>query len=219
MNKKSYMLYFSVIRKLVTRRVLASELFASQIRYLQLYMFSFLQERDPVFIARDFVVRFLCDETPLDILPNKTPGNSFHSVEENNKQTQVNFTVGCGNITQRVNLSFVRLVLQVVDMLDLLSNFISSSDGSEVRLTSGDPSLMSPEDRTDGVPPWRSKVPHGAARCWRIMYQVVDLYSSLPREAKNKGFLRRSTIGRVLGGNDTRLKLFNVNCSLGDAVS
>ena len=115
------------------------------------------------------------------------------------------FTVGCGNITQRVNLSFVRLVLQVVDMLDLLSDVISKSSERDVPLISGDPSLMSAEDRPDGAQPLRSKVPLGAAKCWRIMYQIVDLYSSLPREAKNKGFMRRSTIGRVLGG-DTKSK-------------
>lgn len=158
-----------------------------------------------MFIARDFVVRFLRDETPLDIPSNKTPSNSFHSEEDNSKLIQIKFTVGCGNITQRVNLSFVRLALQVVDMLDLLSDFTSKSDESDVPLISGDQSLMSAEDRTDGVQPLRSKVPHGAAKCWRIMYQIVDLYSSLPREAKNKGFMRRSTIGRVLGGN-TSLK-------------
>ena len=109
--------------------------------------------------------------------------------------------MGCGNITQRVNLSFVRLVLQVVDMLDLLSDCISKSNESDVPLRSGDPSVMSAEDRTDGAQALRSKVPHGPAKCWKIMYQIVDLYSSLPREAKNKGFMRRSTIGRVLGGD------------------
>ncbi|CAH3199305.1 unnamed protein product, partial [Porites evermanni] len=31
------------------------------------------------------------------------------------------------------------------------------------------------------------------------MFHVVDLYSSLPREAKNKGYLRRNNIARVLG--------------------
>ena len=163
-----------------------------------------LQERDPVFIARDFVVRFLCDETPLELSPDKTPNNSFHSEEENNKLAQIKFTVGCGNITQRVNLSFARLTLQVVDMLDLLSDFISKSGESERPSLSQDPSLMSPEDRTDGVQPLRTKAPQGHVKCWRIMYQVVDLYSSLPREAKNKGFMRRSTIGRVLGGKIKR---------------
>lgn len=158
-----------------------------------------------MFIARDFVVRFLCDETPLDFPCNKTPSNIFHSEEDSSKLTQINFTVGCGNITQRVNLSFVRLVLQVVDMLDLLSGVISKSSESDVPLISGDPSLMSAEDRPDGAQPLKSKVPHGAAKCWRVMYQIVDLYSSLPREAKNKGFMRRSTIGRVLGG-DTKSK-------------
>ncbi|XP_022799728.1 uncharacterized protein KIAA1109-like isoform X2 [Stylophora pistillata] len=157
------------------------------------------QERDPVFIARDFVFRFLRDETPRDTLLHRTPGNSFYSIKENDKLTQVNFTVGCGNITQRINLSFLRLVLQAVDMLELLSNFISKSNEWELPLTSGDQSLMSPGDQTDGGPPLRSEVPHAAARCWRIMYQVVDLYSSLPREAKNKGFLRRSSLGKVLG--------------------
>lgn len=158
-----------------------------------------------MFIARDFVVRFLCDVTPLDFPSNKTPSNIFHSEEDSSKLTQINFTVGCGNITQRVNLSFVRLVLQVVDMLDLLSDVISKSSESDVPLISGDPSLMSTEDRPDGAQPLKSKVPHGAAKCWRVMYQIVDLYSSLPREAKNKGFMRRSTIGRVLGG-DTKSK-------------
>ena len=115
--------------------------------------------------------------------------------------TQIKFTVGCGNITQRVNLSFVRLALQVTDMLDLLSDFISRSKEHETLLISGDPSLLSAVDRTDGVPPLRSKVPHGATKCWKVMYQIVDLYSSLPREAKNKGFMSRSAIGRASGGN------------------
>lgn len=109
--------------------------------------------------------------------------------------------MGCGNITQRVNLSFVRLALQVVDMLDLLSDCISKSNESDVPLISEDPSFMSVEDRTDGDQALRSKIPHGAAKCWRVMYQIVDLYSSLPREAKNKGFMRRSTISRVQGGD------------------
>ena len=137
----------------------------------------------------------------MDIPCNKTPSSSFHSEEDSSKLTQIKFTVGCGNITQRVNLSFVRLALQVVDMLDLLSDFISRSNESDVPLISGDPSFMSVEDRTDGAQALRSKVPHGAAKCWRVMYQIVDLYSSLPREAKNKGFMRRSTINRVQGGD------------------
>ena len=112
--------------------------------------------------------------------------------------------MGCGNITQRVNLSFVRLVLQVVDMLDLLSDVISKSNESDVPLISADPSLMSAEDKTDGAQALRSKVPHAAAKCWRTMYQIVDLYSSLPREAKNKGFMRRSTIGRALGDTNSK---------------
>lgn len=161
----------------------------------------FRQERDPVFIARDFVVRFLRDETPLDLPPNKTPNNSFHSEEEGGKRTQIKFTVGCGNTTQRVNLPFVRLTLQIVDLLELLSDLISKGDESERPLLSQDPSLTSPQDGVDGVQPLRAaEFPHGHVKCWRIMYQVVDLYSSLPREAKNKGFMRRSTIGRVLGG-------------------
>ena len=141
---------------------------------------------------------------------NKSPSNSFHSDEDSSKLTQIKFTVGCGNITQRVNLSFVRLVLQVVDMLDLLSDVISKSSESDVPLISEDPSLMSAEDRTDGAQALRSKVPHSAAKCWRIMYQIVDLYSSLPREAKNKGFMRRSTIGRVLGGNTNSKCQFSI---------
>ena len=170
-----------------------------------------MQERDPVFIARDFVLRFLQDETPLDIPPPKTPRNSFHSEEESNsKLAQIKFTVGCGNITQRVNLPFVRLTIQVVDMLDLLSDFISMNRESEKPLLSEDPSLMSAEDRTDGMQPLRSKAPHGHVKCWRIMYQIVDLYSSLPREAKNKGFMRRSTIGRVLGGKLKRKNPYQV---------
>ena len=86
-------------------------------------------------------------------------------------------------------------------MLELLSDLISKGDESERPLLSQDPSLTSPQDRVDGVQPLgAAKFPHGHVKCWRIMYQVVDLYSSLPREAKNKGFMRRSTMGRVLGG-------------------
>ena len=119
--------------------------------------------------------------------------------------TQIKFTVGCGNITQRVNLSFIRLSLQVVDMLDLLSDFISKSTENEKPLSaSQNPSFMSAFDKTDGVQPGRAKVPLDHVKCWRIMFHVVDLYSSLPREAKNKGFLRRNNIGRVLGGKLTR---------------
>ena len=32
-------------------------------------------------------------------------------------------------------------------------------------------------------------------KCWRIMYQVLDLYSSLPKEAKTKGYMKRSIFG------------------------
>lgn len=171
-------------------------------------LFLSAQETDPVFIARDFVVRFLRDEIPLDLPPTKTPNNSFHSDEETSKETQIKFTVGCGNITQRVNLPFVRLTLQVIDMLDLLSDYISNTNENETHSPSHDPSPMSHEDKTDGVRPSRNKFPHGHVKCWRIMYQVVDLYSSLPREAKNKGFMRRSTIGRVLGGKMKTVNLF-----------
>ena len=115
--------------------------------------------------------------------------------------------MGCGNITQRVNLPFVRLTLQIVDMLELLSDLISKGDESERPLLSQDPSLTSPQDRIDGVQPLRAKFPHGHVKCWRIMYQVVDLYSSLPREAKNNE-KRRSNIGRVLGGKLKREILF-----------
>lgn len=146
------------------------------------------------------MVRFLRDETPIDLPPNKTSSNSFHTEDENSKLTQIKFTLGCSNITQRVNLSFIRLTLQVVDMLDLLSDSISKGDERERPALSQDSSLMSPEDRTDGVQPLATRAPDGHLKCWRIMYQVVDLYSSLPREAKNKGFMGRSTVERVLGG-------------------
>lgn len=146
------------------------------------------------------MVRFLRDETPIDLPPNKTSGNSFHTEDENSKLTQIKFTLGCSNITQRVNLSFIRLTLQVVDMLDLLLDSISKGDERERPALSQDPSLTSPEDRTDGVQPLATRAPDGHLKCWRIMYQVVDLYSSLPREAKNKGFMGRSTVERVLGG-------------------
>lgn len=157
-----------------------------------------MQERGPVFIARDFVVRFLRDETPLDFTRAKTP--SLNSEEENSKVTQVKFTVGCGNITQRINLPFVRLTLQLFDMLELLSQLIENGNDREMPSPqfSG---LVPPRDRTDGVQSLRTKPPpHGHVKCWRIMYQIVDLYSSLPREAKNKGFMRRTTIGRGLAG-------------------
>ena len=152
-----------------------------------------MQERGPVFIARDFVVRFLRDETPLDFTSTKT--SSSNSEEENSKVTQIKFTVGCGNITQRVNLPFVRLTLQLFDMLDLLSQLISNGNDPEMPSPqcSG---LVSPGDKTDGVQSLITKPPpRGHVKCWRIMYQIVDLYSSLPREKKNKGFMRRSTIG------------------------
>ncbi|XP_068720760.1 bridge-like lipid transfer protein family member 1 [Montipora capricornis] len=157
------------------------------------------QERGPVFIARDFVVRFLLDESPIDIASTKTPSSPLD--EDTSKLTQIKFTVGCSNITQRVNLPFVRLTLQVVDMLDLLSQFISNGSGSEMSSPSHDPARsMRPRDQTDGVQRFRTKSSRGHVKCWRVMYQIVDLYSSLPREAKNKGFLKRNTVGRGSAG-------------------
>ena len=80
-------------------------------------------------------------------------------------------------------------------MLDLLSQLISNGNDPEMPSPqfSG---LVSPGDKTDGVQSLITKPPpRGHVKCWRIMYQIVDLYSSLPREKKNKGFMRRSTIG------------------------
>ena len=90
-------------------------------------------------------------------------------------------------------------------MLDLLSDFISkSAENEKPACASQSPSFMSAFDKTDGVQPGRAKVPLDHVKCWRIMFHVVDLYSSLPREAKNKGFLRRNNFGRVLGGKLTK---------------
>ena len=86
-------------------------------------------------------------------------------------------------------------------MLDLLSQFISNGSGSEMSSPSHDPARsMRPRDQTDGVQRFRTKSSRGHVKCWRVMYQIVDLYSSLPREAKNKGFLKRNTVGRGSAG-------------------
>lgn len=90
-------------------------------------------------------------------------------------------------------------------MLDLFLDVIFKSSESDVFLIFGDLSLMFVEDRFDGVQLLKLKVFYGVVKCWRVMYQIVDFYLLFFCEVKNKGFMRWSIIGRVLGG-DMKLK-------------
>ncbi|XP_048589365.1 transmembrane protein KIAA1109 homolog isoform X3 [Nematostella vectensis] len=135
-------------------------------------------DADPVFLAKEF-----CFKLVRDRLPHGESGDDLTS----SKATSVKFNVSCGTITQRVNLSFVRLTIQMADMVELLLSYSESKVAM---------------DSTDGPVPEFAQlfVPGSSPRqqpsvpmvkCWKIMYQVLDLYSSLPREAKNKGFMKR----------------------------
>lgn len=158
------------------------------------------KDTEPVFIAKEFGFKFNLDKTPSAVAPRRPLGtHALYSDEKSTKLTRVNFTVGCANITQRVNLSFVRLATQIVDMLDLLSHACrTKASGDDVDaprpLVGG---TQFPGTRHAAA---RRKVSPGSVKCWRIMDQVLDLYSSLPREAKNKGFMRKKL---SLAGKDS----------------
>ena len=71
-------------------------------------------------MAKDFAVKVVCDMSPTSVSLRKDLGETLITNSDSSKLTQVRFTVSSSIITQRVNLSFVRLLIQIVDMLDLL---------------------------------------------------------------------------------------------------
>ena len=77
-------------------------------------------DHEPVFMAKDFAIKVVCDtSSPSDSLRTGV-GDQLLAASNSNKLTKIRFTVSSSSITQRVNLSFVRLVIQLVDMLELL---------------------------------------------------------------------------------------------------
>lgn len=124
---------------------------------------------------------------------------ALYSDENSTKVTRINFVIGCANITQRINLSCVRLTTQVIDMMNLVSDACSQKTNID--------DVDAPRPLFRGARPSGSshKLSPGSGKCWRIMYNVLNLYSSLPREAKAKG--KKSALSSTLPGKDSSAHL------------
>ena len=134
-----------------------------------------------MFSAKEFGFKVNVEVNPSELVSQRPTANpSLYSEENSTKLKRVHFVVGCANVTQRINLSCVRLTTQFADMLDLVSHACSQNAASD--------EVDAPRSRS--VKSSARRGPHeaspGAGKCWRIMYNVLDLYSSLPRDARAK---------------------------------
>lgn len=80
-----------------------------------------LTDKDPIFLAKDFAFRLIFSNSPTGKdFPTDVPSLANTMVKH------IKFKVGFGNVTQKVNLPFVRLTIQLLDTVDLLAWFIKS---------------------------------------------------------------------------------------------
>lgn len=80
--------------------------------------------------------------------------------------------INCHSTTQNVNLSLIRLLLQVADMIDILGE-----NYQEIKTGKNSREIFNNKERRDTE---EFKAASENQKCWRIMYQVSDLYSALP---------------------------------------
>lgn len=133
----------------------------------------------PSFMLQNFDTKVNVKSTPLVNKPKKFAEEKFYGKDKRQLETLIKpssitrcayVKVSCHSATQSINLSLIRLVLQVADMIDILGD---NYDG----IKSG---KISPSEVVNERSPEEVKVLSENQKCWRIMFQVSDLYSSLP---------------------------------------
>lgn len=135
-----------------------------------------LQSHTPSFMFQNF-------ETKVNIrssqLQNSRNANKFNGKDKLNttplKRSSVAHSahakISCHSATQSINMSLIRLLLQVTDTIDIVrENYNGIKTGKVCPIDV----LLSEEE------PRRVKAASSNQKCWRIMSQVSDLYSTLP---------------------------------------
>ena len=137
------------------------------------------QNNTPSFIFQNFDTKVNVKSCPLISSPKKYAEEKFYGKDklESIPQKPLSITrsayvkVSCSSATQSINLSLIRLLLQVTDIIDILGENYEGIKAGKV--SSNDVLLNAPEK--DDV-----KTVSENQKCWRIMSQVSDLYSTLP---------------------------------------
>lgn len=135
------------------------------------------QNKTPSFIFQNFETKVNVKSTPSFRSPKKNLEEKSHGKEKLDPTSQKSSSVSrsahvkisCQSATQSINLSLIRLLLQVADIIDILGeNYdgIKAVSPSDVFLNATEPEKMKPISENQ--------------KCWRIMSQVSDLYSTLP---------------------------------------
>ena len=137
------------------------------------------QNNTPSFMFQNFETKVNVNSRPSVKSPRKYAEEKFYGKDKVdctplkplNICHSAHIKVICHSATQSINLSLIRLLLQVADMIDILGE---NYDG--VKAGKNSPSDVSLNTKETGV----VMVTSENQKCWRIMSQVSDLYSRLP---------------------------------------
>ena len=137
------------------------------------------QDNTPSFIFQNFETKVNVKSSPLISSPKKYAEEKCYGKDilETIPQRPLSITrsayvkVSCSSATQSINLSLIRLVLQVTDIIDILGE---NYEGIKSGKVSPNDVLLNVREQGE------AKVASENQKCWRIMSQVSDLYSTLP---------------------------------------
>ena len=137
------------------------------------------QNNTPSFIFQNFETKVNVKSSPLISSPKKYAEEKCYGKDilETIPQRPLSITrsayvkVSCSSATQSINLSLIRLVLQVTDIIDILGE---NYEGIKSGKVSPNDVLLNVREQGE------AKVASENQKCWRIMSQVSDLYSTLP---------------------------------------
>ena len=135
--------------------------------------------KTPSFMFQNFETKVNVKSSPLVNTHKKYAEEKFHGKDKLDstpaKPSSITRSayvkVSCHSATQSVDLSLIRLLLQIADMIDILGE---NYDG--IKAVSPSDVLLSERE------PEEVKSASENQKCWRIMSQVSDLYSVLPSE-------------------------------------
>ena len=139
------------------------------------------QNKTPSFMFQNFETKVNVKSSPLVNTPKKCAEEKFHgkdkldstSAKPSSITRSAYVKVSCHSATQSVDLSLIRLMLQIADMIDILGE---NYEGIKAEKVSPNDVLLSERESEEVKTAFENQ------KCWRIMSQVSDLYSVLPSE-------------------------------------
>ncbi len=137
------------------------------------------QNNTPSFMFQNFESKVNVKSNPLVKTSKKYAEENFHGKDKLDstplKPSSITRSayvkISCHSATQSIDLSLIRLLLQVADMIDILGE---NYDGVKAGTISPSDVLLNERE------PGEVKAASENQKCWRIMSQVSDLYSVLP---------------------------------------